>query len=53
VPAARHQAGEQAVLGGVLVEVKRLRIELAGEVNSRMPKYVVEQVMRAACATIS
>jgi hypothetical protein len=31
VPAARHQAGEQAGLGGILVEVKRLRVELAGE----------------------
>ena len=24
VPAARHQAGEQAVLGGILVEVKKV-----------------------------
>jgi hypothetical protein len=31
MPAARHQAGEQAVFGGILVEVKRLWIELAGE----------------------
>lgn len=29
MPPARHQAGEQAVLGSVIVEVKGLRIELA------------------------
>ena len=29
VPPACHQAGEQAVLGRVIVEVKGLRIELA------------------------
>jgi hypothetical protein len=31
VPAARYQSGEQAILGGILIEMKRLRIELAGE----------------------
>jgi hypothetical protein len=29
VPPARHQAGEQAVLGRVIIKVKGLRIELA------------------------
>ena len=29
VPVARHQAGEEAILSGVIVEVKGLRIEVA------------------------
>src|SRR5690606_41418899 len=38
VPAAGAEPPEQGLLRGLLVQVERLRIELAGEVDDRFPR---------------